>query len=470
MRVLHLSTNFFNAPMDGGQLRTWHLARLAANHHEVFFLGMHLPGNPPTEEALRMTRERIGEASVIERPCSLAYRIKNAALSLTGGPPYTVRNYEFPKFAAALQRTLDQRGIDLVHAHHPHTAQYWRLFRNKPSVYDAHNIYSQLWRGFADQNRKRPLVRLFALRQAASVRALEAKTVRSFDVTTVCSDQDRVRALEWVPGATVFTIPNGVDCQAFSPHGEADREPFSLVYTAALNAPANIDASVYFVEEILPGILQRFPQARLYLVGRDPAAAVLRLARDNVNGALRRSSPEDTVNGALGRSSSEGTVFICPNVPDVRPYQARAEVFVVPLRIGSGTRIKILEAMAMGAAVVSTTCGAEGIDYTDGRHLLIADTPEAFVSAVGRLFENPGLRSDLGRNGRELAVRHYDWDSFEPLLGEVYEAAVQKHAQRAREFEHGALGRSSSEDTEHGALRSGAEALRAPRSPSEDTK
>ncbi len=402
MRILVLSTTFFDGPMDGGQLRTWHLTRIGSKRHEIHFLGMHLPQCPPSAEGVGAAKTHFREVTVVERPNSLAFKVANGLSSLLGGRPYTIRNFGYADFANQIRRILREQRIDLVHAHHPHTAQYRPLFKDLPCVYDAQNIYAQLWRDFAAQNRNRPLARAFAWHQAARTQAFETRVLREFDASIVCSDVDRAQAQQLAPTAALFTIPNGVDCGYFAPAEHAEETPFSLVYTAALNAPANIDACVYFVEEILPLVLKRYPAARLDIVGRDPDPRVCALEGPHVS--------------------------VHANVPDVRPYQAKAQVAVVPLRIGSGTRLKVIEGMAMGKAIVSTSRGAEGIDCEDGRHLLLADTPATFAEALGRLFDEPGLRADLGRNGRARALEKYDWDSFEPLLDTAYNEAVRRRA------------------------------------------
>jgi glycosyltransferase involved in cell wall biosynthesis len=201
------------------------------------------------------------------------------------------------------------------------------------------------------------------------------------------------------PGAPIHVTPNGVDCEYFMPSND-DEEPFSLVFTGAMDVPANMDACIFVATEILPRVISQYPGARLYLVGKDPAPAVRRLASNRV--------------------------VVTGTVPDVRPFLARAQVVIAPLRGGSGTRLKILEAMAMGKAIVATGIGAEGIEYTPRENLLIADSPESIGAAILDLFGDAGLRSRLGAAGRRLVCERYTWNLLEAKLDELYSLGLAR--------------------------------------------
>ncbi len=203
-----------------------------------------------------------------------------------------------------------------------------------------------------------------------------------------------------MPGLTATIIPNGVDSTYFRPDaalGEPTLPPHSVVFTGKMDFRPNIDAVAWFVLEVWPAIRARVPDARFYIVGQKPHPRVSALA----------SAPGVTVTGY---------------VDDVRPYTGGAAVYAVPLRIGGGTRLKILEAMAMGRPVVSTTLGCEGFPLTSGRQLLTADRPAEFAAAVADLLEHPEKGVPLGREARAFVERHYDWAAIVPLFDQVYES------------------------------------------------
>ncbi|MBI5093408.1 MAG: glycosyltransferase [Candidatus Hydrogenedentes bacterium] len=405
MRALMLTTQLFATPLDGGALRSWHILRQAAKRHEITVLGMYCPDRAPSAEELRRIQDIAASVIAVERPVGRGFRAMNALNSLCIGRAYNLANYSFPAFAKAISEALRADRYDLVHAHHIHTAQYRALFAEVAAVYDAQNIYSELWRGYAAAPGRRALMREIATRQAALVAAAESRAFRDFDVTAMCSDADRERAVAMAPEAPIHTLPNGVDCEYFAPDEEPE-EPFSLVFTGAMEVPANVDACDYLVTQILPIVLENCPETKLYLVGKDPVPAVQRLARSNV--------------------------IVTGSVPDVRPYQSRAQVAVAPIRMGSGTRLKILEAMAMRKPVIATSLGAEGIGYTAGKDILIADSPEDFAAHIGRLFADPGKRRRLGEAARRLVVEQYDWNLLESKLDDLYHLAVSRAAARSR--------------------------------------
>jgi glycosyltransferase involved in cell wall biosynthesis len=196
----------------------------------------------------------------------------------------------------------------------------------------------------------------------------------------------------------VAIVPNGVDTDVFAPGAVAEAtQPGCIVFTGTLDYRPNVDAALWFVREVLPLIRAQQPAAHLLLVGRSPSPAV--------------------------RALHDGAaVRVLPDVPDVRPFIAGAATYVVPMRIGGGVRLKLLEALAMQAAVVSTQMGAEGMpDLRGDEHLLLADTPRAFAAAVLRLLDDAALRQRLGAAGRTLAQR-YDWRAIVPRLEQVYQS------------------------------------------------
>ena len=234
----------------------------------------------------------------------------------------------------------------------------------------------------------------------AKLRALETEIYRRPYQFVTCSEADRQGLLELAPRARVSVVPNGVDTSYFHLSGPAAGDPDRLLFTGKMEYQPNSDAVGFFMAEVMPRVRRARPGAHLEVVGMSPPPHLLELAQGQPM----------TVHGA---------------VPDVRPFAERCGISVVPLRAGSGTRLKILEALAMERAVVSTRIGAEGLDVVDGEHLLLADRPEDFAERVIALMEDDALRARLGRKGRQLVEERYDWKVVAGLLDEAYRSAAR---------------------------------------------
>jgi glycosyltransferase involved in cell wall biosynthesis len=264
-----------------------------------------------------------------------------------------------------------------------------------PRLLDEHNIEYELRQRMGERERSMPR-RLFNDVEHRKARRHEQRMWREMDAVAVTSAREEVEVRAHAPNALTAVVANGVDVEHFAPAGEPHL-PGTLVFTGLLEYRPNLDAARHLVEELLPRISARAPGTQLTIVGRGRPADLERLRRPNV----------------------EVTGF----VPDVRPYIARAAVVVTPLRIGGGTRLKVVEALSMGKAIVSTSIGCEGLDVHDRRHLLIADDDEHFAAEVARVLRAPTLGEQLGAAGRLLAVERYSWSrsgaTLERLLADA---------------------------------------------------
>lgn len=271
---------------------------------------------------------------------------------------------------------------DLIYVHHSMAAPLVQgLLPQVPRIVDLHNIMHLY---YLRSIRIAPSVRekLTAFREFIKMKLTENSLFLSGAAFSVCSSQEREIIRGVNPRALMRVVPNGVDCEHFfaEPSGAAQ----DLLFLGTLSYLPNNDAVIYFISSILP-IIQRFqPTARLNIVGTDPPPQLLAL-------------------------HNEKDICLIGQVPDVRPYSLASAIHVVPLRLGSGTRLKILEALAMGRAVVSTSIGAEGLDLVDGQHILIADTPEEFASKTLKLMEDDELRRRLAIQGQRQVRELYDW-------------------------------------------------------------
>ena len=262
-----------------------------------------------------------------------------------------------------------------------------------PTVIFAHNVDGIIWRRrfLVD---KRLLWRLVAWREwRVMARAERYYTNLANHVLTV-SEDDRRAFAEYVPSEKLTAVPTGVDLEYFSPSHTVRRSD-TLVFTGTMDWMPNEDAILYFCSAILPLIRAHVPEVRLRVVGRKPPKKIL---------ALKETIPNLEVTGT---------------VDDIRPYVRDATVYVVPLRIGGGTRIKIFEAMAMGMAVVSTTIGAEGLPVEHNRNILIADTPASFADVAVMLLTQPMTRQRIGNAARLLVEERYDWTAVTDVVDET---------------------------------------------------
>jgi glycosyltransferase involved in cell wall biosynthesis len=308
----------------------------------------------------------------------------------------------------ALRQTLNQllcaKRFDVVNLEFPYLGHY-DLRRAPPGqkpppvVVDSHEIAYDLARQFAraDGSLGR---RLYAAANWRKLRHEELRTYRDADGVYLCSAADERRLRDQVPGIRTAVVPNAADVEYYRPR-PTDPPPDgrTVVYFGLLSTFPNIDGVTHFARDIWPRIAAVHQKARWKIIGGRPSSSLQALAGPRV----------------------ELTGF----VEDLRPHLAAAEVVVVPLRLGGGTRLKIVEAMAMGKAIVSTALGAEGIEAVPGRDILIEDEPAAFADTVNRLLSQPGLATRIGQSARQLAVERYGWGGAARTLESFYRQILE---------------------------------------------
>ena len=257
-----------------------------------------------------------------------------------------------------------------------------RFPRDTRLVIDEHNIEYELFQRMCEGERSLPR-RVFNRIEYARFRRFEQACWRRADACVVTSEREVEAVRTSAPDTPVAVVPNAVDLDYFAP-SNTPVEPHTLIFSGTLNYRPNLDAVRYMIDEIWPLVRHRYPDAKLTLTGSTQGVDIRSLTRPGVR--------------LLGE------------VPDIRPYVTRAAAVVVPIRIGGGTRLKVLEAMAMGKPIVSTAAGCEGVAVDDGEHLIIADGAPAFASGIFEVFENPALRDALAQGGRRLVETRYSWD------------------------------------------------------------
>ena len=401
MRILWLKADLL-LPLDkGGKLRTWHLMRHLKHRHHITYVSFANPSAPAAHvSGMSEVADRVITIPRVDAPKASARFYAGAAMRLFDPLPYAVGNYRSRAYRNAVAALFAKESFDLVVCDFlpPSVNLEWPL--PCPSVLFTHNVESDIWRRHAETQTSAPARFLYNVQHRRMLR-YEAAAIHRFDGVLAVSDADRKTFAGLYPNAArrpIRVVPTGVDTAFFTPDDTPAPGP-SLVFTGSMDWLPNEDAMLYFCREILPLIRAEEPEVTLSIVGRAPTPAVRRLAGD----------PAISVTG---------------RVDDVRPHVRGGAVYVVPLRIGGGTRLKIFEAMAMGKAVVSTSVGAEGLPVTDGEHVLLADEPRRFAQSVVRLLRDTGRRRELERAARTLVVDHYDWAA----AGRELDAALTQFA------------------------------------------
>lgn len=386
MRILWLNTNLL-LPLDkGGKLRTWHLMRHLAKSHEITCLSFEDPGGAPEHRhGMAEVCSRLVTIPRRERPKEGLRFFAGVARHLFDPLPYAVAQYRSSAYRQAVDAELATGRYDRLVCDFLVPAVNLPSQLPCPSVLFTHNVEAEIWRRHAETATSWLRTRLYRQQWQRMLR-FEGRTLARFDRVLAVSDVDRDTFQRLYPGklaAPAAVIPTGVDTTFFAPQERASTSR-RLVFTGSMDWLPNVDGVLYFCREILPLIRNAVPDVTFTIVGRAPTHTVRKLAE-------------------------EPGVEVTGRVEDVRPYLADAIAYVVPLRIGGGTRLKIFEAMAAGRAVVSTNVGAEGLPTVHGRHLLLADKPEEFSQAVITLLRNTDLRESIEREARALVTTYYDW-------------------------------------------------------------
>ena len=401
MRILFLSITVPFPATDGGRLRVLNLLKQVAQKAQITFLA--LETQPTDAEGVAYLRSLGIEVYLVLHATSIPpLTTRTGIQAFLRRQPITVVRYDIPAFRQEFHSLLESGTFDLIHYEMFHTAQYC-VETNIPSLLSLQNIDSYIWHRLRIQTTN-PLRKLLFWTQERTFNRYERVMSGKFDIATCPSEVDRNLIQETCPDLNVDIIPNGVDVELYQPNNALEEE-VTLIYTGSMDWFPNEDAVIYFADEILPTIQAKYPNVKFYVVGQFPTERLQRLG----------NRPGIVVTG---------------RVDDVKPYIARATAYVVPLRIGGGTRLKILEALAMEKAVVSTSVGAEGLNLMAGEEVIIADEPAAFADVVLQLMKDQSMRRRLGKNGRQRVEAEYDWRRIGGKLCAVYEAVVDGQLKR----------------------------------------
>lgn len=388
-------------PPDGGVwIRTYHVLRLLARTFDVTVLCFERAGSAGRTNSVSAGRDglrRFGPAEVFPLPQghSRVRFIWDHARSVLTGRVYTRYLYESRQFRRRLDQVLEAVQPDVVHADSLDLAQYFTACNGLPIVCVHHDVESMLLARKAGVERV-AWKRAYLRHQARLMAAVERRWLPRVALNVAVSEQDRESLIRIAPGARVTVVPNGVDVDEFAPP-EDGADVSGVAYVGGTTPAPNRDALHYFCDSILPHL------------GRADRHMPVRW--------IGRASPDEQRH-YRERHGVELTGY----VDDARPLMRAAACHIAPLRAGGGTRLKILNAWAMGKAVVSTSVGCEGLDAVDGHNILIRDEPRDFARAIQEVLGDADLRGHLGRRARATAERLYSWD----VVGEGMQAAYLK--------------------------------------------
>lgn len=394
MKILHLFPYLPTPPTFGGALRVYHILKQLSKYHDVTVAGYNEHGD------MKLFKDEFpeleGKMHFISRK-HVKYRRLMQAYSYFTSHSYWYLRTQSKQFEAKLNNLLAKEDFDIVQAEYA-SMGHFELETDAIRILDAHKVEYDNFRSMSKLETSR-IRKKFYKREYERSYLEEVKAFKRHDAIFVTSGRDGAIIKRDAPEVTQFIVPNGVDIRYFRSSG-VEPEPYSIVFTGALGYLPNYDGMIYFLKEIFPVIKRFVPQAKVYIVGSKPPPAL--------------------------QKYQSNSVVITGFVDDVRPFIDQASVFIVPIKMGSGTRLKVVEALSMQKPVVSTSIGCEGIDATDGEDIIIRDDPTAFAEAVIRLFNDRNLRQQLVANGFELVKKKYDWTVIGELMEKAYSELTNK--------------------------------------------
>ena len=411
LKILWLSHLIPYPPKGGVLQRSYNLIKELAKYHDVYLLAFNQkdlirPLFDNYEEGIKEADTELNkfckEYNYLPIPCDETTngKTKLALSSLFSPSSYTINWLKSSEMDLKIKEITGRINFDIVHFDTISLAPYLNNFKNVKTVLDHHNIESSML--FTRTNKENNFIKKFYFfQEAIKLRYYEKKLCKKFDLNITCSDIDLERLLKISPQINGEVIPNGVDIEFFYPKN-VKKDKNSLIFAGGLSWYPNADAMSYFSRQIWQKLKSYNPSVVMNVVGKSPSKELVELAKIDSN---------FKVHGF---------------VDDVRLYIDKAQVYVCPIRDGGGTKLKILDALAMGSAVVAHPKSVEGIEVVDGESVLLAETPEQFCTQIQKLITNEELTNKLSENGRALAVEKYSYleigiklaNEMEKLMGE----------------------------------------------------
>jgi glycosyltransferase involved in cell wall biosynthesis len=404
MNILWLSHLAPYPPKGGVKQRSYNLMHEISKYHKLYIICFLQKSHQPTLEKKREALEglsRVGKVIgnfTFDSDRSQWSSMLLAMKSLLTRDPYTVNWLKKPGVGFMIENAIHENNIDLVHFDTISWAAYLGRTNNCKIVMNHHNIESHMMLRRA-QREHHLIKKLYYYQEGRKLKYYEKRVCSQFDLNITCSSTDTERLLKDLPQLHVDDIPNGVDLNYFHPMG-LEQKPSSMIFAGGLSWYPNIAAMEYFTKLVWKILVKDVPGANMTVIGRNPPQWIIDFAKNNNN--------------------FDVTGF----VDDVRPYIDQAAVYVCPITDGGGTKLKILDALAMGKAIVTHPIACEGIDVTEGKDVIFADTPQEYVDKIKMLFQDDKLRDSIGRNGRKLIENKYNFVNIGKKLNRLYTALL----------------------------------------------
>ncbi len=394
MKILWVKADRLLPVQNGGNIRSYHIARHLSQRHELTFFSYYGGEKDAGYEAALRTEFPNSLALCTDKPELASWRrAADYALHLGNAVPYAISRFRSGKVRKQLNDWFAEKAFDVVVCDFLDAAVNFPDELTIPTVLFQHNVESEIWRRHAENGSGWMKKTAYGL-ECSKMQNYERAMVRHFDHVIAVSQNDAALMSAWTDVARISVVPTGVDLQKFRPDLSQTAASPLVMFVGAMDWMPNVDGVEYFCNEIWPKILQAVPGARFRIVGRNPVPAVQNLA--------------------------SRTIEVTGVVPSVVDHLSEAAVVVVPLRVGGGTRLKIYEAMAMGRAVVATTIGAEGLDVRDGEDIILADDATKFAESVVMLLRNVELRRRYER-AAALSAARFDWPAVASKFEDVLE-------------------------------------------------
>jgi glycosyltransferase involved in cell wall biosynthesis len=399
MRVGIIDGDLNYPTTSGKRLRSLNLLLPLAKRHELICVLRSQGDAKENEQCAEFLRTHGIEAHLIDDPLPRKKGIgfyARLAANMTSPLPYSVASHYSPRFAEAVRKVFTQRQVDVWNLE---WSGYRYAIEGLPGavVLQAHNVDSLIWQRY-HETATGWFQRTYVKRQWKKFERFERGAFQRADRVVFVSKADAQLAREWFGLKNAVVVENGVDVVGYSAVRPAPGSRW-ILYLGSLDWRPNLDAVDRLLTEIFPVVQQSIPEAQLVIVGRKPPESL-----------LRRIAPMNQVR-------------LHADVPDVKPYLEQSGVMAVPLRIGGGSRLKILEALACGLPVISTTIGAEGLELTPGRDLTITDTSQAMAEAIVHTLRNPQEAFDQAKQGQSTVAALYDWSRLASKLEHVWNEA-----------------------------------------------
>ena len=402
MNVVTVSAYLPHPANSGGRIRTLNLLTRLARRHSITFIANRCKDHSESLAARAFLKDHGMDVVEVEQAAVApkkgpAFYLRLAA-NLASKVPYSVASHISPAMETAVRSLASRQSVDLWQAEWAASIEAFKSIPGARKIVMAPNVETLIWERYA-VTEPNPLKRWYINQQARKFERYERQTFAAAERVVTVTLDDAALVRERFGMSRVDVVDNGID-RAYFESVKPERDPRKILFLGSLDWRPNLDAISLLLDEIFPKVLAEVPEATLAIVGRGPSES------------LRK------------RIEATPSARLHADVADVRPYLAESGSMVVPLRIGGGSRLKILEALATGLPVISTKVGAEGLELRDGIEIEIADTPEAIAQGLVRSIREPRRAAEIAAKGRALVLERYDWDHLAEVLERSWERCL----------------------------------------------